>query len=146
MGGVTEVEPSTELIQLRNREDELNSAKVSEQIADAALAAAGGRQEHEHALEAKRQVQDLKLQKEREDASGIIQDQSIKRQVAYLRELHGLDVDLTRYLVAQSNRSDNEVCELAQITMQEQKPGGMFCCAPDASKNVASKRTRQPKL
>lgn len=126
--GVLEVTPSAELSKIRGRADELSGAKVNEQIADAALTAATARLEREHALEAARLAQELKLQAERENAAGAIKDAELKRQLGYLKELHDLDVDLTRYLVAQSGSSHDVV--VGELASHVQRPGGMFCCAP----------------
>lgn len=107
---VTSVTPSEELAKLHHREDELAAAKLTEQLADAALTAAAARQEREQALEEKRQAHALRLETERENAARQRNELESKKTVSFLKQLRGMNVNMTEFLCR--NEPQNEEAKL----------------------------------
>lgn len=95
---VVDVKASEALERLFRKEDELAAAKVTEQLAVISLDAAMDRQEREQKLQAAKQEHELTLEVERETAKRKREELNDQRRLAFLKELRGMNVDLTRYL------------------------------------------------
>mmetsp|Transcript_27604 Transcript_27604/g.78094 ORF Transcript_27604/g.78094 Transcript_27604/m.78094 type:complete len:392 (-) Transcript_27604:130-1305(-) len=104
---VTSVTPSPELAKLQHREDELAAAKLTEQLADAALTAAAARQEREQALEEKRQAHALRLETERENAARQRNELESKKTISFLKQLRGMNVNMTEFLCRNEPQNDD---------------------------------------
>lgn len=96
------VQPGEALAELLNKEGEIVEARLKETIADEALNAAAARQEKEQQLATSRQAHELKMQAERDQAAGTVEELRSARDVKYLKELKGLNVDLTRFLTSRN--------------------------------------------
>lgn len=96
------VEPSESLQKLLKHEENLVASRLQEKITDEALAAAAARQEKEHQVEAIKQAHELKLRADRDQAKCKVDAVQSERELKHLRELKGMGVDLTRYLVSRN--------------------------------------------